>query len=107
MIEFPAYLDELIAAKRADPGDDLTSALTSDDAPHDLSYEETRAWLANLVFGGLEATAKAITTGVYHLLVHDQWSVLAERPKLAPRACEVTPLAISSLTSRHGTPQPP
>ncbi len=84
--EFSAYLDGLIATKRADPADDLTSALTADDAAHDLSYEETRALLANLVFGGLEATAKVITTGVYHLLTNDKWSALAQQPELAPHA---------------------
>ena len=85
-IGFCSYLDALIAAKRAAPTDDLTSTLTADDAAHDLTYEETRALLANLVFGGLEATAKVITTGVYHLLTHGQWSVLAEQPELAPHA---------------------
>ena len=36
-LEFSAYLDELIAAKRATPGDDLISKLTAEAAEHDLS----------------------------------------------------------------------
>jgi cytochrome P450 len=85
-VEFAAYLDALLSAKRIDPGDDVTSKLVADDARHDLSYEETRALVANLVFGGLEATAKMITTGVFHLLDEGQWLALVERPELAPHA---------------------
>jgi cytochrome P450 len=85
-IEFAAYLDELMSSKRVAPGDDVTSKLISDEAPHDLTYQETRALVANLVFGGLEATAKVITTGVFHLLNEDQWGALAETPDLAGHA---------------------
>jgi cytochrome P450 len=85
-VEFSAYLDELIASKRSNPGDDIVSKLTADAAQHDLSYEETRALIANLVFGGLEATAKAITNGVYHLVVNNQWGQLAARPENAANA---------------------
>jgi cytochrome P450 len=82
-IEFAAYLDQLLSSKRVAPGDDVTSKLVAEEAQHGLSYEETRALVANLVFGGLEATAKVITTGVFHLLNEDQWSELVKRPGLA------------------------
>jgi cytochrome P450 len=85
-VEFSDYLDELIASKRSNPGDDLVSKLTAEAAQHDLSYEETRALIANLVFGGLEATAKVITNGVYHLLVNKQWGALAAEPDNAANA---------------------
>jgi cytochrome P450 len=62
------------------------SKLTAEAAQHDLSYEETRALIANLVFGGLEATAKVITNGVYHLLVNKQWGALAAEPDNAANA---------------------
>lgn len=85
-VEFSTYLDDLLSAKRATPGDDVTSRLVADDVTHDLSDEETRALVANLVFGGLEATAKVIATGVFHLLNEQQWRPLAERPDLARHA---------------------
>jgi cytochrome P450 len=85
-IEFAAYLDELMGSKRVAPGDDVTSKLVADDAQHDLNYEETRALVANLVFGGLEATAKVVTTGVFHLLNENQWDELTEVPELAGNA---------------------
>ncbi len=82
-VEFAAYLDELLREKRAAPGDDVTSRLVAADTQHDLSVEETRALVANLVFGGLEATAKVIATGVFHLVNEQQWNTLAARPELA------------------------
>jgi cytochrome P450 len=85
-VEFAAYLDELLSSKRVAPGDDVTSKLVADDARHDLTYEETRALVANLVFGGLEATAKVITTGVFHLLNENKWSELTDTPELAGHA---------------------
>lgn len=82
------YLDTHLETLRSHPGDDIASRLLGDDGAvdHDLSPAELRALVANLVFGGLEATAKAITTGVYHLLAENQWSTLLARPDLAPRA---------------------
>jgi cytochrome P450 len=85
-VEFAAYLDDLLGSKRVTPDDDVTSKLVADDAHHELTYEETRALIANLVFGGLEATAKAITTGVFHLLNEKKWSELSGDPELAGRA---------------------
>ncbi len=85
-VAFTAYLDGLLAEKRRQPGDDITSRLLADGGGHDLTYDETRALIANLVFGGLEATAKAITTSVFHLLVQHEWKSLTDRPELARNA---------------------
>ena len=85
-VEFAAYLDGLLSAKGGATDDDVTSRLLADDARHDLTYEEIRALVANLVFGGLEATAKAITTGVFHLLDENRWSELAGGPELGAHA---------------------
>jgi cytochrome P450 len=83
--EFCSYLDGLLAQKPSAAGGDIASELLSDaDSP--LSPEELRGLVANLVFGGLDAVAKTITTGVFHLLVHDQWSRLVGDPELALRA---------------------
>jgi cytochrome P450 len=85
-VEFSAYLDELLASRRVAREDDIASQLTAEEAQHDLTYEETRALIANLVFGGLEATAKVITTGLFNLLNEQQWSNLADHPELANHA---------------------
>jgi cytochrome P450 len=85
-VEFATYLDGHLSAKCGAPDDDVTSRLVTDDVHHDLTYEEIRALVANLVFGGLEATAKAITTGVFHLLNENRWSELAGEPELAAHA---------------------
>ena len=85
-VEFTGYLDGLLAEKRRNPSDDIASRLVADDKAHDLTYEETRALAANLIFGGLEATAKAIATGVYHLLEHDKFAELGRHRELIPSA---------------------
>lgn len=87
---FVEYLSGLLEAKRKDPSDDIASRLLGigpgERIAHDMSEEEVRALLANLVFGGLEATAKVITTGVYHLQSEGRWIALAEDPDLLPTA---------------------
>ncbi len=86
-LAFWDYLGPHLETLRSSPGDDVASQLLgSCGVDHDLSPDELRALAANLVFGGLEATAKAITTGVYHLLVEQQWKALVARPDMAPRA---------------------
>lgn len=87
-VEFVEYLDGHMAEARSTPGDDVTSRLLDppSDQAHDLTDPETRALIANLVFGGLEATAKAITTGTFHLLNEGQWATLVAHPEHAPHA---------------------
>ena len=68
----------------------IRDRLADDDVP--LSASETRALAANLVFGGLESTAKAITSGI--ALLHDHregWEALVADPAtLAPTAAAET-----------------
>src|SRR5579871_3190466 len=77
------YMDGLLAQRRTEPEDDLLSLLATDTATDVLNPEETRALAANLVFAGLEATAKAVCTGVFFLVSHDKLANLAERPDAA------------------------
>jgi len=79
------YMGELLAAKRADPGDDLLSGLLESD----LTDEE----LVNIGFlllgAGLDTTANMIAIGVYALLSHPvQLAALRADPGLADRAVE-------------------
>jgi cytochrome P450 len=85
-VEFGAYVDELLERLRLTPGDDIASALLHSDATDVLTAGEFRALVANLVFGGMETTAKAIASGICHLLEHDQYRALVDDPALIPGA---------------------
>ncbi len=88
------YMDGLLAQRRAAPADDLLSLLATDTVADVLSPDEMRALAANLVFAGLEATAKAVCTGIFFLVSHDKLAGLAERPEAAGvAATEVLRLA--------------
>lgn len=79
-VELLGYMDALLARRRAEPADDLVSMLVSDDVTAQLSTDEVRALAANMVFAGLEATAKAVCTGTYLILAHGQLRKLADNP---------------------------
>ncbi|MGV9656893.1 cytochrome P450 family protein [Streptomyces koyangensis] len=68
-------LDELIATRRAEPGDDLTSLLlaTPDEAGAEpaLSHEELRDTLLLVISAGYETTVNVIDQAVYALLSVD------------------------------------
>jgi cytochrome P450 len=85
-VEILPYLDEVLHSRRVTPGDDVITRLVATDAASNLTDDETRALVANLLFGGLEATAKAIATGTFHLLHENRWRDLVERPDLAAHA---------------------
>jgi cytochrome P450 len=109
-VEFAGYVDELLADKRRNPTDDIASRLAAGE--ESLSYTETRALTMNLIFGGLEATAKSIATGVYHLLANDKFVELAghrervpaavlELLRFSPPAQAVARLAPTDLVCQH------
>ncbi|MGG2465734.1 cytochrome P450 [Streptomyces sp. RGM 3693] len=79
------FLRELLAAKRAEPTEDLLSGLTATD----LSDEE----LVNIGFvllgAGLDTTANMIALGTFALLAHpDQFAALRAEPGIAAQAVE-------------------
>ncbi|MBF6048071.1 cytochrome P450 [Streptomyces sp. NRRL B-1677] len=89
--EVTAYLNELIAAKREQPGDDLMSGLISaaDEDGDRLSPEELlgTAWL--LLVAGHETTVNLISNGVLALLRHpEQLAALRADPGLLDNAVE-------------------
>jgi cytochrome P450 len=79
------FIGELVAAKRAEPTDDLLSGLTTSD----LSDEE----LVNIGFvllgAGLDTTANMLALGTFALLTHpDQLAALRADPGIADHAVE-------------------
>ncbi|MFF3562654.1 cytochrome P450 [Streptomyces sp. NPDC002574] len=84
------YLVELVARKRAHPGDDMMSALVrAQDEGGAMTDHEliSTAWV--LLFAGHKTTAYLIGNAVHHLLAHpDQLAAVTRDPELWPRAVE-------------------
>ncbi|MFG2908532.1 cytochrome P450 [Kitasatospora sp. NPDC048286] len=84
---FLALLEELIAAKRREPGEDMTSALIaardaeSDGAAGALSEEELRDTLLLIVSAGYETTVNLIDNGITDLLTHPDQLALVRAGK--------------------------
>ncbi|WDM15044.1 cytochrome P450 [Streptomyces lavenduligriseus] len=89
-VEFSGYLRELIAARRAEPGEDLVSALI---AAHDegdrLTGQELVSTVVLLLNAGHEATVNATVNGWYALFRHPgQLAALRADHSLVPSATE-------------------
>jgi cytochrome P450 len=82
--------DELIAERRAAPGEDVISALVAaHDGAATLSHEELRAMITLIVFGGMDTTKNQLGLALQLFMQHpDQWELLAARPELAANAVE-------------------
>ncbi|MHC5905158.1 cytochrome P450 [Streptomyces sp. S6] len=86
MLELFAYGHELVARKRAEPGDDVLSRLAATDGVGD---DETAGLSMALLFAGHETTVVHIGLGVLLLLAHpEQWRALVADPGLIPGAVE-------------------
>ncbi|WP_405448708.1 cytochrome P450 [Streptomyces achromogenes] len=89
-VEFSGYLRELIAARRAEPGEDLVSALI---AAHDegdrLTGQELVSTVVLLLNAAHEATVNATVNGWYALFRHPgQLAALRADHSLVPSAIE-------------------
>ncbi|MFE0175986.1 cytochrome P450 [Streptomyces sp. NPDC059002] len=79
------YLEELVAAKRANPTDDVLSELTDSD----LTDEELKGISLILLAAGFDTTANMLSLGTFALLRHpDQLAALRADPALTGRAVE-------------------
>ena len=90
LIEFIAYLRGLVAAKRANPGDDLLSGLVLAEAEGEkLSENELLSMMFLLIVAGHETTVNLIGNGTLALLDHpDQRARLDGNPELLKPAIE-------------------
>ncbi|MBP2479168.1 cytochrome P450 [Crossiella equi] len=80
------YLGELVARKRAEPGEDILSDLARQE---DLSIEELAGIGFLLLLAGHETTANMLALGTFALLEHpEQLAALRENPELMPGAVE-------------------
>ncbi|MFI6742477.1 cytochrome P450 [Nonomuraea sp. NPDC050451] len=86
MNELNAYVRALVADKRARPGDDLISGLSSGG---ELTEEELSGVAMLLLLAGHETTANMLALGTFTLLGSpDQLSALRRDPALVPGAVE-------------------
>lgn len=94
--ELGAYFTTLIAAKRAEPGNDLLSALAlartsaSEEGAEDwLTSTELRSTAFQLLMAGFDTTVNLIASGTLALLTHPEaMARLREDPSLLPAAVE-------------------
>jgi cytochrome P450 len=104
-----AYLSGLVAARRAQPSDDLLGALVeARDEGDALSEEELVRLGVTLLISGHETTANQIGNFVYLLLAEPgRWQQLVAGPALIPAAVEellrYTPMAVSADFARVAT----
>jgi cytochrome P450 len=88
--EFVAYLDDLFAKRRADPADDLVSALVqAEDQGDHLSENELYSMAVLLIVAGHETTVSLITNAALALLSNPaQLAELRSDPSLTSSAVE-------------------
>jgi cytochrome P450 len=81
--EFYAYEDELIAARRSDPGDDLiTSLIEAEDEGDRLNHDELRNLILNILVGGVDTSQSQLAHAIRLLAEHpDQWDALRADPR--------------------------
>jgi cytochrome P450 len=88
--ELTDYVSDMIAARRADPRDDLLSDLIAIEEEGDRLSTDEMAMLAQAVLmAGTDTTRNQLACSVALFTEHpDQWALLAEQPELAGRAVE-------------------
>jgi cytochrome P450 PksS len=84
------YLRRLIALRRAEPRDDLVTALLrAEEAGDKLSEDEVIGMIALLLLAGYETTMSLIAMGVLALIQHPrQRELLQQKPTMAESAIE-------------------
>ncbi|HEY2201552.1 MAG TPA: cytochrome P450 [Solirubrobacteraceae bacterium] len=88
--EFYSYAQDLLAARRTDPGDDLISTLIAAEADGEkLSDVECINLVFNVLVGGVDTSQSQLAHAVRLLAEHpDQWALLRENPELVYRAVQ-------------------
>jgi cytochrome P450 len=88
---FLGYMRELIAAKRAEPGEDLIDDLiAARDGADRLTEQELLTLATGLIAAGNETTATALSRAVVELLGEDRrlWKQLLDDPSQVPAAVD-------------------
>ena len=90
--ELGDYTRGLIAERRSRPAEDLlTDLIAAEEAGDRLTTDELVMMVNAVIVGGTDTTRNQLGCAVALFADHpDQWTLLAERPELAPRAVEET-----------------
>ncbi len=82
LTEFNAYVDKLLADRRANPrGDFLSDYVAATAASGDMSEAEIRAQVVGLILAGSDTTRNSMCMSLHQLLQHpDQWKALCADP---------------------------
>lgn len=82
LTEFNAYVDKLLADRRANPrGDFLSDYVAATAASGDMSEGEIRAQVVGLILAGSDTTRNSMCMTLSQLLQHpDQWAALVADP---------------------------
>ena len=90
ILELEAYFRPLLARRRAQPGDDLVSALVrAEEQGNLLTEQEVLSTCTLVLFAGHETTTNLLGNGLLALLRHpEQWELLRGAPELLPEAVE-------------------
>lgn len=85
-----AYISALIADRRADPRDDMVTAmLEAREADDRLSDDEVAGMIGALLFAGYDTTRNQLGLGMWLFTQHpDQWALLRADHSLASKAVE-------------------
>src|ERR1700749_2968693 len=89
--EFYVWADELIAARRDDPGEDLiTDLIAAETEGERLNHDELRNLVLNVLVGGVDTSQSQLAHAVRLLAENpEQWEALREDPQgLALRAVD-------------------
>jgi cytochrome P450 len=88
--ELDEYVRRLIEQRRAEPCDDLLSAMiAAEEAGDRLSSDELVMMAEAVLMAGTDTTRNQLACAVaLFTTAPDQWALLAERPELAPGAVE-------------------
>ena len=88
--ELDAYVDDMVASRRANLTDDLLSELIRAESDGDrLNLEELRMLVAGFLMAGTDTTRNQLSASVQVLCEHpDQWAKLCDQPELAMQAVE-------------------
>jgi cytochrome P450 len=90
VVEVQDYVEGLLQRRRADPGDDLiTALLAAEDRGDRLSHAECVNLVLNVIAGGIDTTQAQLSHALRLFAAHpSQWELLREQPALTPRAVE-------------------
>jgi cytochrome P450 len=90
VVDCYAYVEELLAQRRSQPGDDLlTALLMAEEAGDRLSHAECVNLVLNVIAGGIDTTQAQLSHAMRLFAAHPgQWEALRQQPELVGPAVE-------------------